>query len=93
MRLTDEDKKLLKEWGYPKSDLNQIEVATSITKYLYTPKGKKKEKIVCDVTARELLGDQEYLSGISRSAFHRTSSRETLDGGTIFFDTSALFSD
>lgn len=85
MKLTKEDKKLLLGWGYIKKDLDQIEVATSLTRYTY------KGKLICDERACELLGREEYLSGISRSAFHWSATRETLDGETIEFDSSALF--
>lgn len=85
MKLTEADKKQLKKWGYRKSDLDQIEIATSLTRY------EIDGKLVCDEEARELLGDEEYLSGISRSAFHWSASRETPDGRVLSMDSSALF--
>lgn len=87
MELTKKDIKILRDWGYKGKDINQIEIATSLTKYEY------KGKLICDVKARKLLGDEEYLSGISRSAFHWSSSRETPDGDTVAFDSSALFAE
>ena len=85
MKLSTSDRKMLKSWGHTAKDLNQIEVATSLTAYEY------KGKLVCDVKARELLGDEGYLSGISRSAFHYSASRQTPDGEEVSFDSSALF--
>jgi len=46
------------------------------------------------ITARQavkLLGRKQFLSGISRSAFHWNCSRETDDGGTVELDSSRLF--
>ena len=87
MELTPADIKTLKKWGYRKKDIEQIEVATSLTRYKYN------DKLICDGKARKLLGDEEYLSGISRSAFHYTAARYTPGGETIFFDSSALFNE
>lgn len=85
MELSKTDKKVLRDWGHSKKDIEQIEVATSLTRYEY------KGKLISDAKARRLLGDKEYLSGISRSAFHFSASRETPDGETVSFDSSALF--
>lgn len=85
MELTKQDRRTLKDWGYNPKDINQIEIATSLTKYEY------KGKLICDEKAAKLLGREEYLSGISRSAFHWSASRDTPDGETVSFDSSALF--
>lgn len=87
MKLSDKDKKMLLNWGYRKSDLEQIEVATSLTRYEF------KGRLISDAMARSLLGDREYLSGISRSAFHWSATRYTPTGEGICFDSSALFKD
>ena len=39
----------------------------------------------------EILGRTEYLSGIARSAFHGSASRETNDNKNVYFDSSNLF--
>lgn len=85
MKLTDEDKTYLKGLGYHKKDLKQIAVATSLTAYTY------KGHLICDADACEVLGKEDYLSGIARSAFHWSASRETPEGETVLFDSRALF--
>ena len=50
MKLSDKDKKVLLSWGYRKSDLEQIEVATSLTRYEF------KGRLISDAKARSLLG-------------------------------------
>lgn len=91
MKLTDEDKKILLDWGYTENDLEQIQRALVKTTYeLYSDDNREKRKI-SGKQARELLGQEKFLSGISRSAFHYTSLRETSDGKEIIFDTYKLF--
>ncbi len=85
MKLKPQHIKYLRKMGYLKRDMHQIEVATSLTRYEY------KGKLICDEEALDLLGTEEYLSGIARSAFHWTCVRETPSGEKIYFDTSALF--
>ena len=76
MRLTDSDKECLKAWGYPEQDMKQIE----------------EEGRISAEKASELLGREAYLSGLSRSAFHWSASRDIGDSGnTVSFDWSSLF--
>lgn len=84
MKLTKMDRELLIKWGYREEDLNQIEEAT--TKTVYEMNGKK----ISQKKALEVLGREEYLSGISRSAFHWSSARNN-NGDTVYFDSSKLF--
>ncbi|MEG0898369.1 MAG: hypothetical protein RSF40_01485 [Oscillospiraceae bacterium] len=89
MKLTAEDKKLLKKWGHKTSDYPQIEKAMNkgITIYeldLNDGYVSRDEAIV-------LLGREVYLSGVARSAFHWSAARETKDKRTIYFDSSRLF--
>lgn len=90
MKLTDEDKKILLDWGYTESDLEQIQRALLKTRYELYSDNEEKQKI-SGKQARKLLGDEQFLSGISRSAFHYTSLRKTSDGREIIFDTDRLF--
>lgn len=87
MKLTKENKELLKSWGHPETDFEQIEEATKKTIY----KINYEEKISRD-KAIELLGRRTYLSGISRSAFHFTACRQ-VEGtnDVVSFDSSKLF--
>lgn len=86
MKLTENDKQILKKWGHPDADIPQIEEATGKTIY----KLNFKERISAK-RAIELLGRKEFLSGISRSAFHFTATRniENTDD-VVYFDSSAL---
>lgn len=90
MKLTEEDKKLLLSWGFAEGDFRQIEEAMQ--------KSKTKYKLGSVRISREeairLLGRREYLSGLSRSAFHYTAARSvpmSTTGETVYFDSSALF--
>lgn len=87
MELTEKDKAMLREWGHPESDFRQIEEAfkKSKTKYELGDKPISREEAI------SLLGREQYLSGIARSAFHYTAVRETPDGKFVYFDSSNLF--
>lgn len=87
MKLTSEDKKLLTEWGYLEEDFNQIERATAATKTTYE---SNRNKITRDETI-SILGREDYLSGIARSAFHFSACRESKEGQKVYFDSSKLF--
>lgn len=87
MKLTKSDKEYFLRIGHNEDDLKQLEKATGKTKYTIN----YKDKISTD-KAIELLGREAYLSGISRSTFHRTAEQEI--GNTenvVVFDSSALF--
>ena len=46
---------------------------------------------ICRDYAIQVLGREEYLSGLSRSAFHATAERTTIDGAhTVSFDSYPL---
>ena len=85
MKLTKEDKKLLKDWGYPDEDLAQIERATTKTIYLVNDEKISRDKAI------EILGRETYLNGLSRSAFHWNCGRENTNGVYVHFDSSKLF--
>lgn len=87
MKLTNKDKKTLRDWGHSEDDLKQIEEAIRKTVYELN----SKEKISCQEAIR-LIGRKAFLSGISRSAFHWSASRYTEDGNSfVSFDSSKLF--
>ena len=84
MRLTDSDKEYLKAWGYLEQDMKQIEEAMRKTVYKINQE--------TDFRREGLLGREAYLSGLSRSAFHWSASRDIGDSGnTVSFDSSSLF--
>ena len=87
MRLTDSDKECLKAWGYPEQDMKQIEEAMRKTVYKINHKRR-----ISAQKASKLLGRENYLSGLSRSAFHRSASRDIgSSGNVVSFDSSRLF--
>lgn len=86
MKLTKLDKEYLKDLGVSEEDFRQIEEATTKTKY------ELDNKNISRTRAIEILGREIYLSGITRSAFHWSAVRYSLDGNTtIYFDSSKLF--
>lgn len=90
MKLTDADKKLLICWGHTEKDFRQIEEAFQKNKTKY----KLGSVRISRDEAIRILGRRQYLSGISRSAFHYTAAREvpmSMSGEVVYFDSSALF--
>ena len=87
MNLTKTDKDLLLGWGYSERDFPQIEEALQKSKTKY----KLESAQISRDKAISLLGREQFLSGISRSAFHHTAVRQTADGRFVFFDSSNLF--
>ena len=90
MKLTNEDKVLLLDWGYTEKDFAQIEEAFQKSKTTYelgsTPISRDE--------AIRLLGRRQYLSGIARSAFHRSAARcvpMSTSDEMVYFDSSKLF--
>lgn len=88
MKLTKANKALLIKWGYSSEDIPQIEKAIGVSKY-YLHK-KEESTPISSKQALELLGQEKFLSGIARSAFHYSAFREN-DNVQIFFDSKRLF--
>ena len=86
MKLNKKEKEILLSFGHLPEDFSQIEEAISKTTYVLNGI----EKITIK-KAKELLGTEKFLSGISRSAFHYTSERITDNGESISFDSSKIF--
>ena len=87
MKLTNEDKGLLLDWGHTEKDFAQIEEAFQKSKTTYQMDGAR----ITREKALELLGRRQYLAGIARSAFHFTATQETEAGKILYFDSSKLF--
>lgn len=85
MKLTKSEIETLNKWGYPDKDILQIEQAIKICKYW-----DENDKRVSRKKTIEMLGREEWLSGIARAAFHWDSVRGE-EGNTILFDCSKLF--
>jgi hypothetical protein len=84
MKLTKKDKEILREIGYLDEDMEQIERATTKTTYELDDKKVYLKEVL------KILSREDYLNGIGRSAFHRTTSK-TNNGKTIYFNSSKLF--
>lgn len=87
MKLTSEDKNILRGFGYPEDDFEQIEKAT-LSKYTTYEINDKKVSLS---EVLKVLDRIEYLSGISRSAFHWSSVRDGKNGEIVYFNSSKLF--
>lgn len=81
MKLTEQDKQTLREWGHPESDMKQLEMAARRCKHT----DEHKNRISAD-KAIEMLGRKEWLSGISRAAFHATAGRGQWGKNYVSFD-------
>lgn len=87
MKLTKEDKEWLASLGCEEYDMPQIEAALHTKRTTYSLNGKP----ISRTRAIQLLGREQYLVGISRSAFHYTTAQTTESGETVYFDSYKLF--
>jgi len=75
MELTKKDKEQLLKWGYLEEDFAQIERCMKEAKIeSFSRKGGWKP--ISSETALKMIGRTEFLSGISRSAFHVSAMRD-----------------
>ena len=88
--LSEEDKKILREWGYIEKDIEQIERGISKTQYFLENQTTGEDKKITPEEARNILGTEKFLSGLGRSCFHYNSGRESEDGLYVHFDSSKL---
>ena len=88
-KLTENDKQHLLSKGYLPQDFPQIEKAASVTSFTLCEDGK--ERKIGISKAEELLGRPVLISGLGRSAFHSSATRETKEGAVVFFDSGRLF--
>lgn len=92
MKLNNEDKRVLLNWGYDEDDFHQIEKASVKTVITFRqPDGS--EQNISTEQAISLMGRNNYLSRLARAAFHLTSYGEVDGKGSVFFDASKLFKD
>ena len=86
MKLTEEDRVYLREECHEDDeDIRQIEKVISKTTF------KLDGKRIPLKEAIDLLGREEFLSGMDRSAFHWSAVRMTPDGREIHFDSRRFF--
>lgn len=86
MKLTEQDKRTLCEWGYQKRDMKQLEEAAARCEYVNNKDGRY---ISANWVIR-MLGRETWLNGLGRAAFHWTCSREE-NGHSVHFDCSRMF--
>lgn len=91
--LTQEDKALLKGYGYLDEDFPQIKKAYSRTTFILCENTKVSgiETEINGMKVIELLGRENFLSGLARSAFHWSAYRNITENSGIYFDSSKLF--
>ena len=73
MKLNKEEEKILIDWDYSQEDVQQIK--SLCYKFTLCHKNGKEEKISIE-RANEKLSKEQFLSGIGRATFHRTSYRK-----------------
>ncbi len=76
MNLSKKDKEILLNQGYTLDNIKQIKGL--IYKFTLCDEYKNETRISATL-AREKLSDSDFLSGLGRAAFHRTSFREVED--------------
>lgn len=95
IKLTDKDKEYLKSIGHEESDFAQIEEAINKSTFgVFREGDASKCKVVDYEMARDLLGSKTFLSGLSRSSFHYSTSREiphTFGKYSISIDSGVIF--
>lgn len=74
MKLNKKEKTILINYGYSNEDIQQIEHL----KYTYILCNKNIEKKLTKKETRNILTIEEFLTGIARSAFHKTSCRNEI---------------
>ena len=93
VKLTEEDKELLRSWHEKEEYFPQIQQAMmgKYTVVTHVDKGTGERKRITHEKAIELLGRRAYLSGIHRSAFHRSAVQGEEATGYVYFDSGNLF--
>ena len=74
MELTKKDKEQLLKWGYLEEDFPQIQRAIDNGK-IESFSRKDLWKRITPETALKMIGRTEFLSGVSRAAFHVSAER------------------
>lgn len=87
--LTKEDRRCLIDLGYSASDITEINYAARKT-IIRKDDGGKTSDITPD-EARAILGQKKFLSGLGRSSFHWTATREGPGGVLIHFDSTPAY--
>lgn len=81
MKLTEQDKQTLRDFGHPESDMRQLGEAARRCKY--TDEHHKRisaEKVI------EKIGRRAWLAGLSRAAYHASASQGEYGQNYVSFD-------
>lgn len=87
MKLTKKDKEILLNSGISEDDFPQIEAASTGRNTIYEVDDRR----ISREQAIALLGRQNFLFGLARSAFHRSACQDTTDGKEVLFDSGNFF--
>ena len=75
--------------GHPKDEMKQLWEAVLAVELTLTDKTSDTRKKITIDRAIEILGEETFLSGISRCAFHTTATREDAEGKySVYFNLS-----
>lgn len=85
-KLTDKGNSILTKFGYPKEDLQQIERALKFV----VLEDEERNKLTKE-DAIKMLGEEVFLSGIGRAAFHYTAGRGDEGKNYVCFNCSKMF--
>lgn len=93
MKWNKKDIENLKKNGFDKDDIAQIKTSGRYLKLYILYENEEVNKSMQRITQKEaidILGKDTFISGMSRAAFHFTSTR-TNNYRTIYFDCSSMF--
>lgn len=91
MKLTKREIEYLEQCGEDEESIAQVKRVICNRNLKITIEEKGKERRISYVYAKHLLGWEEFIGAIHRASFHWSSSRQTKDGRTIYFDASKFF--
>lgn len=91
--LSADDIAFLLSLGHTEDDLAQLNRAINVTVYYMIRREGKghTEEVISAKAARELLGTEQFLSSISRSAFNLTATSEVDKNKGVFFDSYRMY--
>ena len=81
MKLTEQDKIILRDFGHPESDMRQLCEAARRCKYTDESRNRLSvDKVI------EMIGRRAWLAGLSRAAYHATASQGEYGKNYVSFD-------
>lgn len=89
MKLTEEDKQILRSWNYTEQNIEQIKRFLGKTVYKFVDDENGTSERISATKASELLDRKDFLSGLARSTFHWTAVRElpNNENAHVFFNS------